>query len=261
MKYMLIDAETNGLPDYKKPADDPSQPRLASLGIIMVNVAEDGTITIEAEHEFFVKPDGWSMSLEVILVNGLTTEFLLEHGIDLRDVLRKYTTLVEAGYVVVAYGAQHDCKILRGELRRCGLPDHFEETKNVCLMRGIQPLKIPKANGKGGWPQLDDALRFFGHEPEAKPHGALAGARAALKVFTALRNKDMLPEPAVHYAKNKPEPTSKPVSAPAVPAKKGDRKTENNVELEHNGTQWLPIRNAHNYPKLYNADGSRKDAQ
>lgn len=218
MKYALIDAETNGLPDYKKPADDPCQPRLASLGVIMVDdalepLAPDAEVSrtapalpfrIEAEHEFLVTPNGWKMEAGATAINGLTTERLLAEGIDIRDLLRKYTTLVESGYVVVAYGAQHDCKILRGELRRCGLPDHFEQTSNVCLMRALQPLKVPKANGKGGWPQLDDALRFFGHEPEAKPHGALAGARAALKVFAALANRGLLPTPAVHYAKNRP---------------------------------------------------------
>lgn len=265
MKFAILDAETNGLPDYKKPADDPCQPRLAALGVIMVEVKEAigviqaPEIVVQAEHEFLVKPDGWMMEAGASAINGLTTERLLAEGIDLRDVLRKYTTLIEAGYVVVAYGAQHDCKILRGELRRCGLPDHFEETPNICLMRCAQPLKVPKANGKGGWPQLDDVLRFVGAEPEPKPHGALVGARCALAVFTDFKKRGVLLAPAVHYAKNRPDPTGpKPAAAPAPAPKKGDQKTGNSVELEFNGSQWLPIRNAHNYPKLYNKDGTPK---
>ncbi len=218
MKYAVIDAETNGLPDYKKPADDPSQPRLASLGVIMVDdvmepLAQDAEVSkvedtypfkIEAQHEFLVKPAGWKMTPGAAAVNGLTDERLEAEGIDISDVLRKYATLVEAGYVVVAYGAQHDCKILRGEFRRAGLPDRFEITNNVCLMRGVQPLKIPKANGKGGWPQLDDCLRYFGKKPEPRPHGALVGAKCALEIFAALYRMNKLPEASVHYAKNPP---------------------------------------------------------
>jgi DNA polymerase III epsilon subunit-like protein len=213
MKYAIIDAETNGLPDYKKPADDPSQPRLASLGVVMVDVipSADPVLTpeikVEAEHEFLVKPDGWKMTTEAAAVNGLTDERLAADGLDVRDVLQKYATLIEAGYVVVAYGAQHDCKIMRGEFRRAGLPDRFEITKNVCLMRAVQPLKIPKTNGKGGWPQLDDVLRHIGQKPEPRPHGSLVGARSAFAVFSHFLPKGVLPEPSVHHAKNPPMKT------------------------------------------------------
>lgn len=203
MKYAIIDVETNGLPDYKKPADDPSQPRLAALGVLLVDVT-DGKIVVESEHELLVKPDGWKMTPEAGAVNGLTDERLEAEGKPISEVLAVYAALIEDGHVVVAYGAQHDCKILRGEFRRAGLDDRFEKTKNVCLMRAVQPLKIPKANGKGGWPQLDDVLRFLGEKPEPRPHGALVGARCAFAVFSAFLPKGVLPEPSVHHAKNPP---------------------------------------------------------
>ncbi len=194
MKYAIIDCETNGLPDYKKPADDPCQPRLAALGIILVDVKRSALplpgpaleIVVESEHEFLVKPDGWKMTAGAQAVNGLTDERLEAEGSPVALCLGFYTGAILAGRVVVAYGAQHDCKILRGECRRRELPDLFEQTKNVCLMRAVQPLKIPKANSKGGWPQLDDVLRWLGEKPEPRPHGALVGARCAFKVFSAL---------------------------------------------------------------------------
>jgi len=206
MKYAIIDCETNGLPDYKKPADDPCQPRLAALGLILVDVT-DGKIVVESEVEILVKPDGWKMTPEAGAVNGLTDERLEAEGKPIVELLARYGAEVEAGRVVVAYGAQHDCKVLRGEFRGAGLPDLFEQTKNVCLMRAVQPLKIPKANGKGGWPQLDDVLRYIGQKPEPRPHGALVGARCAFAVFSHLLPKGVLPEPSVHHAKNPPMKT------------------------------------------------------
>lgn len=210
MKYAIIDCETNGLPDYKKPADDPCQPRLASLGVVLIKVNEREPaeskmlIDVEGEFEMLVKPDGWKMTPEAGAVNGLTDERLEAEGEPIARVLAKYGNLIDNGYVVVAYGAQHDCKILRGEFRRASLDDRFEATKNICLMRAVQPLKIPKANGKGGWPQLDDVLRYLGEKPEPRPHGALVGAKCAFAVFSAFLPKGMLPEPSVHHAKNPP---------------------------------------------------------
>ena len=203
MKYAVIDCESNGLPDYTKPADDPCQPRLASLGIVMIDDerTEDKALQVTDEHEFLVKPDGWAMKPEAGAVNGLTDERLEAEGLPIINVLSKYRTLIESGYVIAAFGAQHDCKIIRGEFRRRGLPDLFEETKNVCLMRACLPLRVPKANGKGGWPRLEDACRFFGIEPEPLPHAAINGARCAAQVLFALAKLGKLPAAEVHYAK------------------------------------------------------------
>lgn len=197
MKYACIDVESNGLPDYKKPADDPCQPRLASLGLVRL----DDDLTVLHEQEFLVRPDGWEMKPEATAVNGLTTEQLLRDGEPIGLVLDIYATLIAAGHAIAAYGAQHDCKLLRGELRRAGRDDLFEKTGNVCLMRACLPLKIPKANGKGGWPRLEDACRHFGIEPESTPHRAIEGARRAAQILRRLAEAGALPAPCVHYAK------------------------------------------------------------
>lgn len=199
--FAVIDAETNGIFDYKKPADDPCQPRLANLGVLLLN--ED--LSVASEHEFLVKPDGWAMTPEATAVNGLTDEILAAEGQALGVVLLFWQHLVADGRAVASYGAQFDCKQMRGELRRAGLDDLFEKTPNSCLMRACQGLKIKKANGKGGWPGLDDALRHFGFEPEAKPHRALAGARKSAEVLRALAKIGKLPAPSVHFAKEKGE--------------------------------------------------------
>lgn len=203
-KLAILDCETNDLPDYKKPADDPCQPRLASLAIICLDLAEDGTVTDEREFQFKIKPNGWEMKPGAGAVNGLTTEDLLANGEDLIGVLATYTNLIMLGYVVASFGAQHDCKIMRGELRRSGMDDLFIQTPNICLMRACHPFKIPKASGKGGWPKLSDACAYFGIEPEPMPHEAINGARCAKGVLLGLVKRGALPKPEVHFAKEKP---------------------------------------------------------
>lgn len=260
MKYAVIDTESSGLFDFAKPADAEGQPRLASLGIVMLN--ED--LSVQAEHELLVKPAGWVMGAEAMRINGLTMERLNTEGLDLAFVLRKYITLIETGYVIATFNAQYDTKIMRGELRRSGLPDLFETTPNVCLMRALTGVcRLPKANGRGyKFPKLSEACAHFKIEQPAA-HSALGDARSAAALLRCAKRIGVLPEPEVHYAVNRPD---KP--APAKPAvedptpqptpTKGDLKVQNDVELEFNGTQWLPLRNHHNYPKLFNLDGSPK---
>lgn len=205
MKFAIVDTETSGLPIYKDadgvpiPADDPRQPRLASFAMCLVT----GDGEVERQVDFYVKPNGWKMTAEATAANGLTDEYLHEHGKDVREALDAYSEAVQAGYAIAAFGAQFDCKIMRGELRRAGMPDLFEETPNVCLMRASMGLGIVKANGKKGWPGLADVCRHFKIELVGQ-HQAEVDARAAVAIFLKLRELGKLPEPSIHYAKNHP---------------------------------------------------------
>lgn len=208
MKYAVIDTENNGLFRFKEadgtpvPADAPGQPRLAQLGVIMLDddLQEIDSLTL------YVKPDGWTMPQgpgTAGEVNGLTDEFLMEHGTPIGIVLEQYLRVLDAGYSLAAYNAQHDLKQMRAELRRAGLDDRFNTTPNVCLMRAAMSLKVKKANGGGGWPSLADCCAHFGIERHGE-HTADGDARDALGILRHLHRLDALPEARVHYAKTPP---------------------------------------------------------
>lgn len=196
-KFVVFDTEGSGLFNFALPADDPTQLRLAQFSAVVT----DDDLNVDREINLYVRPDGWNMQDDATEINGLTDEFLEEHGIPVLDVLKVYTDLVDEGYCFAAYNAQHDCKAMRSELRRAGLDDRFEDTLNTCLMRSCNPLKIPKSNGKRGSPRLRDACDHFGIVNE-KEHDGLNDARAAYQILLKLRELDALLEPKVHYAKN-----------------------------------------------------------
>lgn len=202
-KYAIFDTETSGLPDFKKPADAPGQPRLASFSMILTD--DEGQIV--DRFDALVKPNGWTISPEITAINGLTTEKCAEHGMPVAEVLDAYTAAIKAGYVVVAYNAQFDAKIMRGELRLAERPDLFEETKNICVMRACHDgYDIQKAGAKkGGFPKLSDAYMHFFQTENPNGHTAAGDALACYDIFMRLRADNALPEPQVHYAKNKPE--------------------------------------------------------
>jgi DNA polymerase-3 subunit epsilon len=207
MPYIVIDVETSGLYIYKNPdgtphpADADDQPRLAELAIIFA----DDDLNIEREYQAYIQPDGWEMQPEATAINGLTTEHLIEHGVPAPMALAVYHTAIREGRIVLAHNAQFDCKSLRGESRRLGLPDLFEETRNVCTMRSAMKVvpKIKKLNGKGGFPGLVDVAAHFGI-PHPETHSALDDARTTVPVAKALRDGGWLLAPDVHRAKNHP---------------------------------------------------------
>lgn len=202
MKYAVIDTETSGLFDFSKPADAEGQPRLAHLAMILLT--ED--LAEERISEIFVKPDGWKMSPEVAAINGLTMDVLNEKGAPVGDALAAYGQVIDDGYIIVAFNAQYDTKIMRGEMRRAKIDDRFERTPNICVMRGATDVcQVPKASGRGyKFPKLAEACAHFKIKQE-DAHRAMGDARAALAIFLKLRELGVCPEPTVHFAKNQPQ--------------------------------------------------------
>lgn len=227
MKYMIVDTETNDLPNYKLPADHADQPRLAELCMILLR--EDKTV--EEVYQAYVRPEGWEMKPGATEVNGLTTAMLRDLGKPLIEVVGVYEQAISEGYVVVAHNAQHDCKVMRGEMRRLGLPDRFEQTKNTCTMRSGMGVVV-KEGGRKGWPALTDCCAHFNIPKEPKPHGARAGAEACLAVFLALDALGAMQEPAVHFAKAGTPSGEAAGLGPAVPKGKKAPKAKPAVEPE-----------------------------
>lgn len=205
--YIVIDVETSGLYIYKNPdgtphpADAPDQPRLAELAIIYC----DDEFNVESEYQAYIYPNGWEMQPGATEKNGLTTEFLIEGGIDVSRALRVYSDAILSGRIVVSHNAQFDCKSLRGELRRENCDDLFEQTANICTMRSAMKLvpKVKKLNGKGGFPGLADVAAHLGIE-NPKAHSALEDARVTVLVAKALKEAGVLLAADVHHAKNHP---------------------------------------------------------
>ena len=215
--YAVFDTEGTGLFVYKYPddhpepelrgkpypADAPGQPRMCSLAIIYV----DENMEIERECQIFVRPDvnDYTMTAGAQKAHGLTVEFLNEHGVPVTEALNEYMSAVDNGRIMVAHNSQHDMKQLRGELRRAGMQDRFEDSPNICTMRSMTNIcKIPPRGGRGGykWPALSEALLFIGSE-NLGDHSAINDAKGALELLRYLKKTGNLPEAKVHHAKGR----------------------------------------------------------
>lgn len=202
-KYVAIDVETSALIDFKLPADDPAQGRIASFALVEL---DDKLEPCSVRHRY-VRPDGWSMTEGASRVNGLADEMLRDNGTPIDQVLDIYENAVSNGWVVVSFNAQFDCKALRGEFRRAGRDDLFEITRNICTMRPlVKVLNLKQENSnRPKWPSLKEACDHFGI-PLLQPHDAVCDALAVGRLFKEMMARDLCPEARVHRAKVYPLP-------------------------------------------------------
>lgn len=191
--YLVFDTETSDLPNFKLPADDPGQARLAELAMVLL----DQDLEIIGAKQIYVKPDGWSMQPGASAVNGLSDILLNEIGRPVNEALDQYVEAIEAGCVVIAHHAQFDTKILRGELRRADRDDLFEKTKQTCTMRSMQ--QWLKSQGRPAkWVKLEDAAAIAGYKL-GQAHKGMDDAMACVAVFRWLSARGAMIEPKVHH--------------------------------------------------------------
>lgn len=216
MKYIIIDTEGTGLFRHKNPdgsvarSHEPGQPRMAQYAHVLV----DENFEMEDSYEQYILPVGWEnpdgspmleMPAEAFEAHRLSMAFLHDHGEPIEKALAVYLDAVK-GRVFLGFNQQHDGRQIRGELRRAGMPDEFENTPSICAMRSIitnYKGMVKKLNGKGGFPRLIDAAAHFGVPgyEEEKRHRAMDDALATLYVARQLHRMGKLLPAMVHYNK------------------------------------------------------------
>lgn len=209
--YLIIDTEGTGLFVHRnedgtvRPSDAPGQPRMAEFAAVLL----DADFNVTDTYQQHIIPVGWEheeMPAEAFAVHGLSMDFLRANGQPIKLALGVYTAAVQLGYVVLGFNQQHDGRQVRAELRRAGMDDLFEQTKNICAMRSITTNykgQVKKLNGKGGFPRLIDAAAHFNIPyAEDKRHTALEDALVTAEVAKRLNQMGLLLPAEVHYAKD-----------------------------------------------------------
>lgn len=183
--FYIIDTETTGLFEFSRPADADGQPRLASIALL----ACDHDLNLVAATSVLIRPDGWEMPLAAERINGLSTELLTKHGAPVTEVLWRYAEEINWGSIIVAHNADYDTKIMRGEMRRAGMPDLYGKTRTLCTMKAlVDTCAIPKPSGRGyKWPKLSEAMRHCCGREHANAHGALPDAMGCLDLLRFMK--------------------------------------------------------------------------
>ncbi len=165
--YLVIDTETSGLFDFSKEADADGQPRMATCALVWL----DQNYDVEMYADLPIKPDGWELTPAAVAVNGLTMEYLLNHGVPVQMALDRYTkAIVEDRRVVIAHNAQFDACFLR-ELLRGFKPGHLDWLDSLTVYKDRRPYPHKLANAilayeledkvQNSHRAIDDVLALF----------------------------------------------------------------------------------------------------
>lgn len=181
---LIYDTETTGIPDWKIPSDDPTQPHLVQLAAILCNV---DTKEIIQSIDLIIKPDGWTIPEEVTAIHGISTEKALEVGVSEKFAVEALLQ-IRAGADRVAFNKTFDQRIIRIAMKR-----YFDEKTmdewaikddHHCAMRMAQ-----KVVG-GKYPTLAEAYKHLTGEDLENAHSAMADTLACMKVYFSILDQE-----------------------------------------------------------------------
>lgn len=130
--FHVYDTETTGLPEWKKPSNDPSQPHLVQLSGVITN----SDFSIKEKYNFIIKPDGWVIPDDMAALHGITTERAMAEGIPLVTSIGHLKAKIEEnpGHTISAFNSAFDNRIIRIACKRLGIPDFLEGAGVLCAM-------------------------------------------------------------------------------------------------------------------------------
>lgn len=208
MKYAVIDTEGSGLFDWTKPADAPGQPRMAALGLVLL----DHDLQTEKREGWLIRPNGWTFddNSEAAAVNGLTHAKLMAEGVDVVEPLRAVGEALDERRIWVGFNPTHDMKSFRAESRIVKMPDRYMQTRYICVMQGSRALVDARTvDGRKKVPKLEEACVYFDIEVEEKgAHTGLGGAERAAQILLKLRDAGCMPLFKDPYEKGPKKPAA-----------------------------------------------------
>lgn len=179
MLILSCDVETTGKFKFKKPAADPCQPRIVSMGVCLFD-----SDTAEEVGTFYtlIKPEGFEIPEEAVAVHGITTEKAMRYGVYFNNAYELLRDLIFAVDRILIFNEQFDRNVLNSELlRRAGTVSALEHRKADirCMMLAMAGvMKQPGQYGDYKWPKLAAAYEWLYQQPMVGAHGALADSRA-----------------------------------------------------------------------------------
>lgn len=187
---IIFDTETAGLPaNWSEPASDGSNwPRMVQLA--WQQYAEDGRKV--SEHNYIIKPDGFTIPDEVAKINHITTERAEKEGVPLEYALGAFQHSMLLTHTLVAHNISFDERIVGSEMLRTGMKEtheQFFEKHRICTMLSTTDFcDLYGPRGKK-WPKLSELHeKLFGHGFEGA-HDALVDVEALAKCYFELRKR------------------------------------------------------------------------
>ncbi|TFV96241.1 DNA polymerase III subunit alpha [Algoriphagus kandeliae] len=183
--YIIFDTETTGLPrDYNAPMSDlDNWPRLVQLAWQL----HDATGKLLSNHNYIIKPEGFTIPYNAEKVHGISTKRALAEGHILQEVLEIFEKDVKEAKYLVGHNIEFDINVVGSEFLRSelGMP----LTANPLDTKDISTDFCAIPGGKGGkykWPTLTELHQKLFGKGFGDAHDAAYDVDATARCFFGL---------------------------------------------------------------------------
>lgn len=185
MIYLIIDTETNGLPQsYDLPHTDTANwPRLISYSWGLY----DDTGRELSRDAQMVQPDGYRWNRVAQGIHGIRPEEAREYGLPLTTALTRLQTAIAQADVWVGHLIELDYNVIGAEFVRAGRGAEFVTMPTICTMSATA-----KVSKNGDWLKLDELYDLLFGERMRNLHNAEADRLATARCFFELKKRGVL---------------------------------------------------------------------
>ena len=188
--YLFFDTETTGLPkNWTAPVTDlKNWPRMVQIAWLVYDEAGN----LQAEADYIIKPQGYTIPAETARIHGITTEKAAAEGHDLATVLSLFQSAVQETKYLVAHNIAFDVKIVGAEFLRNGMSNTLPAKSQLCTMEGSKEFCAIPGNYGYKWPRLSELHKKLFHSSFSEAHNAKVDIAITAKCFWELRKKGVL---------------------------------------------------------------------
>jgi len=191
--YILVDTETTGLPkNWRAPLTDLNNwPRIVQIAWLVYTI--DGQEI--AKNNFTIKPENFTIPQESIKIHGITNEYAIKNGEQLKMVLNLFQQDLSKCKCIVGHNISFDINIIAAEYMRNNIDTKLlMKMQNLCTMKLTKDFcMIPRYDGKGyKYPKLSELYKFLFRKEFANEHSALGDIIATAECFWELQKLSQL---------------------------------------------------------------------
>jgi DNA polymerase-3 subunit epsilon len=205
MKILFFDTETNGLPTDRRalPQQVASWPRILQLGWALVDIQDNGTMSVCDARSVVLNPGDLIWNAESAAIHGISQDRVQSEGVSPIQALAQFKTLIQHSHVLIAHNMAFDKPILRAEYFRLNPSETFDwwAPYEYCTMENTKHLcKLPFANGRLGKPNdpyklpklVELHTYLFGGPGDYVFHDALGDVQCTMACFRELLERRLV---------------------------------------------------------------------
>ena len=139
-----------------------------------------------------IKPEKFVIPKSASDIHGITTEYAIQVGKDLSQVLENFKKVMEQSSLIIAHNISFDKNIVGAEFYRLYNSNPLSNIKSFCTME--RSTNICKIDGAYGYkfPKLQELYYYLFNQNFENAHDAMIDTKATAKCYFELRRKNLV---------------------------------------------------------------------